>query len=107
MVEGEGFEPSKAEPSDLQSDPFDRSGTPPNEGNFLLLPNKCQSKYCSSKHLVFVNGAGTRNRTQDLLITSQLLYQLSYASKKKKSLAITYFHMGKPHTIIGAHSFHF
>ena len=31
MVEGEGFEPSKAEPSDLQSDPFDRSGTPPNE----------------------------------------------------------------------------
>ena len=29
MVEGEGFEPSKAEPSDLQSDPFGRSGTPP------------------------------------------------------------------------------
>ena len=25
------------------------------------------------------NGAGTRSRTQDLLITSQLLYQLSYA----------------------------
>jgi hypothetical protein len=31
LVEGEGFEPSKAEPSDLQSDPFDRSGTPPNQ----------------------------------------------------------------------------
>lgn len=30
MVEGAGFEPAKAEPSDLQSDPFDRSGTPPN-----------------------------------------------------------------------------
>ena len=29
MVEGEGFEPSKAEPTDLQSVPFDRSGTPP------------------------------------------------------------------------------
>ncbi len=28
-VEGEGFEPSKAEPADLQSAPFDRSGTPP------------------------------------------------------------------------------
>ena len=26
---GAGFEPAKAEPSDLQSDPFDRSGTPP------------------------------------------------------------------------------
>ena len=29
MVEGEGFEPSKAEPADLQSAPFNRSGTPP------------------------------------------------------------------------------
>lgn len=29
MVEGGGFEPPKAEPSDLQSDPFNRSGTPP------------------------------------------------------------------------------
>jgi hypothetical protein len=28
-VGGEGFEPSKALPSDLQSDPFDRSGNPP------------------------------------------------------------------------------
>jgi hypothetical protein len=31
LVEGEGFEPSKAEPSDLQSDPFGRSGTPPKQ----------------------------------------------------------------------------
>ena len=29
LVEGEGFEPSKAVPTDLQSAPFDRSGTPP------------------------------------------------------------------------------
>ena len=29
VVEGEGFEPSKAVPTDLQSAPFDRSGTPP------------------------------------------------------------------------------
>jgi hypothetical protein len=28
-VEGGGFEPPKAEPTDLQSAPFDRSGTPP------------------------------------------------------------------------------
>ena len=43
MVEGEGFEPSKAEPSDLQSDPFDRSGTPPNEtGHYLKNREKCQ-----------------------------------------------------------------
>ena len=37
MVEGEGFEPSKAEPSDLQSDPFGHSGTPP---NFLMTFKK-------------------------------------------------------------------
>ena len=29
MVEGGGFEPPKALPTDLQSVPFDRSGTPP------------------------------------------------------------------------------
>ena len=34
LVEGEGFEPSKAVPSDLQSDPFDRSGTPPNKTRY-------------------------------------------------------------------------
>lgn len=31
LVEGGGFEPPKAEPSDLQSDPFGHSGTPPSE----------------------------------------------------------------------------
>ena len=36
LVEGEGFEPSKAEPTDLQSAPFDRSGTPPNEPAIIL-----------------------------------------------------------------------
>ena len=29
MVEGGGFEPPKASPTDLQSVPFDHSGTPP------------------------------------------------------------------------------
>ena len=33
-VGGAGFEPAKAEPTDLQSVPFDRFGTPP----FLLNP---------------------------------------------------------------------
>ena len=28
-MEGDGFEPSKAEPADLQSGPFGHSGTPP------------------------------------------------------------------------------
>ena len=42
MVEGGGFEPPKAEPSDLQSDPFDHSGTPPKHYSF------CWSRYPES-----------------------------------------------------------
>ena len=34
MVEREGFEPSKAEPADLQSDPFGHSGTSPQYSKF-------------------------------------------------------------------------
>jgi hypothetical protein len=37
LVEGEGFEPSKAEPADLQSAPFDRSGTPPSKRAILAV----------------------------------------------------------------------
>ncbi len=37
LVEGGGFEPPKAEPSDLQSDPFDRSGTPPERKQRIVL----------------------------------------------------------------------
>ena len=40
MVEGGGFEPPKAEPSDLQSDPFGHSGTPPIICCSLLIENK-------------------------------------------------------------------
>jgi hypothetical protein len=36
MVERGGFEPPKAEPADLQSAPFDRSGTSPHS-----VPKKC------------------------------------------------------------------
>ena len=56
-----GFEPPKALPADLQSVPFGHSGIPP------------YSFVCG--------GAGGRTRTPDLLITNQLLYQLSYTSR--------------------------
>ncbi len=56
LVGGDGFEPSKRDATDLQSAPFGHSGT---------LPK---------------NGAGDGTRTRDLLITNQLLYQLSYTS---------------------------
>ena len=71
MVEGGGFEPPKAEPSDLQSDPFGHSGTPP------LKPIPFPRYLIKVNALTSINGADCRNRTGDLLITSQLLYQLS------------------------------
>ena len=55
-----GFEPPKSLTTDLQSAPFGHSGIPP----YAIL--------------LFVGGAGRRIRTPDLLITNQLLYQLSY-----------------------------
>ena len=57
MVGEGGFEPPKSLTTDLQSAPFGHSGTLP-----------------------YFIGAGGRTRTPDLLITNQLLYQLSYTS---------------------------
>ena len=37
-----------------------------------------KNKGPASLQALVLNGAGTRSRTRDLLITSQLLYQLSY-----------------------------
>ena len=39
-VEGAGFEPAKAWPSDLQSDPFDRLGIPPKRGKSQIIAQK-------------------------------------------------------------------
>ena len=55
LVGDGGFGPPKSETTDLQSAPFGHSGNPP-------------------------YGAGEGNRTPNLLITNQLLCQLSYTS---------------------------
>ena len=57
-----GFEPPKSKTSDLQSDPFGRSGICPYYLDVALF--RC--------------GAGDWTRTHNLLITNQLLCQLSY-----------------------------
>ena len=61
-MDGEGFEPSKAELTDLQSPPFGPSGTNP----YLIYKADFQLR------------ADERTRTVNLLITSQLLCQLSH-----------------------------
>ena len=40
LVEGGGFEPPKVEPSDLQSDPFGHSGTPPKHKPRIMLETR-------------------------------------------------------------------
>ncbi len=65
MEEG-GFEPPKSVTTDLQSVPFGRSGTPP-----CWFPVRV---WFASRP----DGAGEGTRTLDLLITNQLLCQLSY-----------------------------
>jgi hypothetical protein len=79
LVEGGGFEPPKVEPADLQSAPFDHSGTPPKIKPRILRE---RSTTVNRNNLIRhkKSGAGGRNRTPDLLITNQLLYQLSYTS---------------------------
>ena len=47
-MEGEGFEPSKAKPSDLQSDPFDRSGTPPKPSHAFSTRDRGMSTFSTS-----------------------------------------------------------
>ena len=97
-----GFEPPKSVTTDLQSAPFGHSGIPP----YSVLPSssftnprrkpakrlrsekeKGASGYgafraCGKRNgaNAFRRGAGRRTRTPDLLITNQLLYQLSYTS---------------------------
>ncbi len=70
LVGEDGFGPSKHIATDLQSAPFGHSGT---------LPYRFSRKNLSD--LPIDIGAGGRTRTPDLLITNQLLYQLSYTSK--------------------------
>ena len=88
MVEGGGFEPPKASPTDLQSVPFSHSGTPPEHGtdekNLLFT----SAVHLRAQHILLLSGAGDGTRTRNLLITNQLLYQLSYASGLNRSTVI-------------------
>ena len=90
MVEGGGFEPPKAEPPDLQSGPFDRSGTPPVKNvnrqcspvfTYVSMAEIDPTSRISRRN----SGARRRDRTSDLLITNQLLYQLSYAGRPART----------------------
>ena len=50
LVEGVGFEPTKAEPPDLQSGPFGRSGTPPQRKRHIVLDGSDSVKQKACRH---------------------------------------------------------
>ena len=79
VVGESGFEPLKSSTTDLQSAPFGHSGTLPYKPLPVWLGMSMRLRLSAS-------GAGERTRTPDLLITNQLLYQLSYTS-----ICISYF----------------
>ena len=53
MVEGGGFEPPKVEPADLQSAPFDHSGTPPKIKPHILLERSATVNRNTLKRRIF------------------------------------------------------
>ena len=94
-----GFEPPKSLTADLQSVPFGHSGIPPyslccthfetQRSGFKMKRRKAiadmelfASAESGMEQASFDGGAGRRIRTPDLLITNQLLYRLSYTSRK-------------------------
>ena len=103
LVGAGGFEPPKSSTTDLQSAPFGHSGTPPYE---VGDPKKCGALFGERKKETTDmelsaqagsgmqwassdDGAGGRIRTPDLLITNQLLYQLSYTSSYNSRIYLT------------------
>ena len=76
LVEGDGFEPSKAQLTDLQSAPFGHSGIPRKSLLcYLIILHEFVKHFFNSISNIFLIGAGGGNRTPNLLITNQLLYR--------------------------------
>ena len=84
-MEGDGFEPSKAQLTDLQSAPFGHSGIPRHMERMMrieLTPSAWKAEVLplnyirmSETTMFYLIGAGGGNRTPNLLITNQLLYR--------------------------------
>ncbi len=69
MVEGGGFEPPKAEPSDLQSDPFGHSGTPPEIGSLAMTYSHMGTPTLPSALLRFTSEFGMGSGGSKVLLS--------------------------------------
>ena len=74
MAEITGFEPVKALPSDLQSDPFDHFGIRPTRNRATPSPTTRPRVGQRTEHPTR-SGASAGTRTQNLQITNQVLYR--------------------------------
>ena len=71
-MEGEGFEPSKAEPADLQSAPFDRSGIPPSMKNAYFIEKILKVKHFFLYFFIFFQ------KPLEMLINCKVLLFIFY-----------------------------
>ena len=62
----------------------------------------------ANQHFHVLDGAGTKNRTRDLLITSQLLYQLSYTGiVKVGGILAIFFSYASGYFLISHYFYHY
>ena len=88
MVEGVGFEPTKASPADLQSAPVDRLGTPPSgkAGHYEALKSPCQGFFYRNlpdAGQLEISGTAPRFRARET-ITNGVCHGLFYNILGKK-----------------------
>ncbi len=77
MVEGDGFEPSKAEPADLQSAPFGHSGTPPGYFSFQFVKDLTDVFPTHQSRVSLTREYGGGGRIRTIECASQQAFQKS------------------------------
>ena len=85
MVEGGGFEPPKVEPADLQSAPFDHSGTPPKIKPHILLEHSASVNRNTLKRQIFFSAsthAINTNAKYTFLLFLTALFRQNISHKK-------------------------
>ena len=87
-MERGGFEPPKASPTDLQSVPFGRSGTSPNQNHYFWIEQIPPGKEKDWK----TNELHKWNKDQhefELIISNKILFFCQEIFLKKRSLSIS------------------
>jgi hypothetical protein len=81
-VEGGGFEPPKVEPADLQSAPFDRSGTPPKIKPHILLEHSATVNHIIPIRRIFLTSPS--RAIKPAIAASGLQFFACFTKQKKE-----------------------